>query len=181
MILLNYYRELAPTFMQMTIVFSTNIRMLKKIGNVLNKEISSLWQWFVDNKVSIHFIKDKTKSILFSKAKGLREIIIPFMGNSIKQHETVDYLGRQLDSKIIGKAIKIPVMRKQVFNYSMFLLVCSFQKTLKSNFKKLKASVFLFFINLPPRSHINPSYFRKINWLPTSDRIGYCIADTVFK
>ena len=126
MILLNYYQELAPTCMQMTIVFSTNMSMLKKTGNVLNKEFSSLWQWFIDNKLSIHFIKDKTKSILFSKAKGLREINIPFMGDSIKQHETVDYLGRQLDSKIIGKAIKIPVIRKQVLNSSVFLLVSSF-------------------------------------------------------
>ena len=126
MILLNYYQELAPTCMQMTIVFSTNMRMLKKTGNVLNKEFSSLWQWFIDNKLSIHFIKDKTKSILFSKAKGLREINIPFMGDSIKQHETVDYLGGQLDSKIIGKAIKIPVIRKQVLNPSVFLLVSSF-------------------------------------------------------
>ena len=126
MILLNYYQELAPTCMQMTIVFSTNMRMLKKTGNVLNKEFSSLWQWFIDNKLSIHFIKDKTKSILFSKAKGLREINIPFMGDSIEQHETVDYLGRQLDSKIIGKAIKIPVIRKQVLNPSVFLLVSSF-------------------------------------------------------
>ena len=71
MILLNYYQELAPTCMEITIVFSTNMRMLKKIGNVLNKEFTSLWQWFIDNKLSIHFIKDKTKSILFSKAKGL--------------------------------------------------------------------------------------------------------------
>ena len=126
MILLNYYQELAPTCMEITIVFSTNMRMLKKIGNVLNKEFTSLWQWFIDNKLSIHFIKDKTKSILFSKAKGLREINIPFMGDSIKQHETVDYLGRQLDSKIIGKAIKIPVIRKQVLNSSVFLLVSSF-------------------------------------------------------
>ena len=31
------------------------------------------------------------------------------------------------------------------------------------------------------RSHINPSHFRKINWLPVSDRVEYCIAKTVFK
>ena len=31
------------------------------------------------------------------------------------------------------------------------------------------------------RSHIDPSHFRKINWLPVSDRVEYCIANTVFK
>ena len=40
---------------------------VKKIGNVLNEEFSSLCQWFIDNKLSIHFGEDKTKSIPFSK------------------------------------------------------------------------------------------------------------------
>ena len=50
---------------------------LKKIENVLNKE------WFIDNKLSIHVREDKTKSILFSKARVLREINISFEGHSI--------------------------------------------------------------------------------------------------
>ena len=57
--------------MQMTLVFSTNMRTLK-IENVLNKEFLSLCQWFIDNKLSIHFGEDKTKSILISKARGLK-------------------------------------------------------------------------------------------------------------
>ena len=47
---------------------------VKKIENVLNKEFSSLCQWFIDNQLSVHFGEDKTKSILFSKRRGLREI-----------------------------------------------------------------------------------------------------------
>ena len=31
------------------------------------------------------------------------------------------------------------------------------------------------------RSHIDPSHFRKISWLPVSDRVEYCIANTAFK
>ena len=34
---------------------------------------------------------------------------------------------------------------------------------------------------LPSRSHIDPSYFRKIKWLPVSERVEYCIANTAFK
>ena len=38
---------------------------VEKIENVLSQEFSSLYQWFIDNKLSIHFRGDKTKSILF--------------------------------------------------------------------------------------------------------------------
>ena len=38
-----------------------------------------------------------------------------------------------------------------------------------------------FCLNLPPRSHIDPLHFRKINRLPTSDRIEYGITNIVFK
>ena len=31
------------------------------------------------------------------------------------------------------------------------------------------------------KSHIDPSHFRKINWLLVSDSAEYCIANTVFK
>ena len=38
-----------------------------------------------------------------------------------------------------------------------------------------------FCLNLPPRSHIDPSHFIKINWVPVSDRVEYCIVNTIFK
>ena len=85
---------------------------VNKIENVLNKEFSSLCQWFIDNKLSIHFGEDKTKSILFSKTRGLREINISFAGHSIKQHETVEYLGCQLDSKLSGETMASKVLKK---------------------------------------------------------------------
>ena len=36
-------------------------------------------------------------------------------------------------------------------------------------------------LNLPPRFHIDPSDFTKINWVLASCRSKYCIANTVFK
>ena len=30
-----------------------------EIENVLNKEFANVWDWFVDNKLSIHFDEDK--------------------------------------------------------------------------------------------------------------------------
>ena len=55
---------------------------------------------------------DQTKSILFSKTRGLREINISFVGHFIKQHETVEYLGCQLDSKLSGEAMASKVLKK---------------------------------------------------------------------
>ena len=53
---------------------------------------------------------------------------------------------------------------------------------LKLKLQKAQNKCIRFCLNLPPRSHIDPSHFRKINWLPFSDRVEeYYIANTVFK
>ena len=98
--------------MQMKPVSSTNMKTLEKLKMFLNKEFSSLCQWFINNKLSIHFGEDKTKSILFSKTRGLKEINISFVGHSIKQHKTVEYLGCQLDSKLSGEQMASKVLKK---------------------------------------------------------------------
>ena len=41
-------------------------RNIKTIEEHLNKDFSTLVDWFVDNKLTVHFCEDKTKSILFS-------------------------------------------------------------------------------------------------------------------
>ena len=42
-----------------------------KIENQLNEDFCNICDWFVNNKLSIYFGEDKTKSILFaSKFKG---------------------------------------------------------------------------------------------------------------
>ena len=183
---------------------------VNKIENVLNKEFSSLCQWFIDNKLSIHFGEDKTKSILFSKTRGLREINISFAGHSIMQHETVEYIGCQLDSKLSGEAMASKVLKKIntklkfLYHQSRYLTPAykrllytaliqpHFDYGCSSWFPLLKTNLQLklqnaqnkcirFCLNLPLRSHIDPSNFRKINWLPVSDRVEYCITNTVFK
>ena len=94
----------------MTHASSTNI---KEIGNVLNQEFSSLCQWFIDNKLSIHFGEDKTKLILFSKTRGLRKTNVSFAGHSIKEHKTAEYLGCQLDSKLSGEVMASKILKNK--------------------------------------------------------------------
>ena len=55
------------------------------------------------------------------------------------------------------------------------------KKNLKLKLQKAPNKCIRFCLNLPPRSHIDPPHFRKINWLPVSGRVEYCIANTVFK
>ena len=45
---------------------------------------------FVDNKVSIHFGEDKTKSIRFSREKDLFEINLIYNNNRIKRYGMVE-------------------------------------------------------------------------------------------
>ena len=53
-----------------------------------------------------------TTNQLFSKTRGLKEINISFACHSIKKHETVEYLGCQLDSKLSGEAMASKVLKK---------------------------------------------------------------------
>ena len=62
----------------------------------------------------------------------------------------------------------------------MFLWVF-LKKNLKLKLQKAQNKCIHFCLNLPPRSHIVPFHFRKINWVSVSDRVEYCIANTIFK
>ena len=38
---------------------------IQKIEEQLNSDFTSLCEWFIDNKLSVHFGEEKTKSVLF--------------------------------------------------------------------------------------------------------------------
>ena len=59
-----------------------------KIENHLNEDFCNVCDWFVDNKLSIHFGEDKTKSILFAskfKKKNTKKLHIKYRDIQIKQ------------------------------------------------------------------------------------------------
>ena len=71
--------------------------------------------WFVDNKLSNHFGKDKTKSILFSykrKIKKPQKIEIIYNNFRIKQHSRVTYLGCFHEEKISGESMANKLISK---------------------------------------------------------------------
>ena len=65
------------------------------------------------------------------------------------------------------------------FDYGCFSWFPLLKRNLKLKLQKAQNKCIHFCLNLPPKSHINPSQFRKINWLPVSNRVEYCIANTV--
>ena len=86
-----------------------------EIETVLNKNFSSLCDWFIDNKLSIHFAEEKTKSILFSskhKVKKCKPLNIHYKNIKIKQYSEVTCLGCILDETLSGESMAIHVINK---------------------------------------------------------------------
>ena len=93
-------------------------KVVKTIKDKLNKDYNSLCDWFMDNKLPIHFGEDKTKTILFSSknfSKNADKIEIRRHDIILKQFDLVEYLGcfpefscstlsgEQMALKVLGK------------------------------------------------------------------------------
>ena len=78
---------------------------INEIEKQLNVDFSSICDWFVGNKLSIHFGEDKTKSILFTskfKNKNIKKLNIKYGDIQIRQHSKVNYLGCLMDETMSG-------------------------------------------------------------------------------
>ena len=79
---------------------------IAKIEKILNEDFENICDWLVDNKLSIHFGDDKTKSILFAskrRAKNIRKLNIRYKEINIKQQAQVTCLRCVLDESISGE------------------------------------------------------------------------------
>ena len=86
-----------------------------QIEKWLNEDFENLCDWFVDNKLSIHFGEDKTKSIHFASkriVKNIRQLDIKYKDINIKQHLEVTYLGCMLDETMSGEPMTLKVINK---------------------------------------------------------------------
>ena len=82
---------------------------------MLNKDFKNICDWFVDNKLSIHFGDDKTKSILFvskRRARNIRKLNIRYKEINIKEQAQVTYLGCVLDESMSGEPMALKVVNK---------------------------------------------------------------------
>ena len=88
---------------------------INAIENKLNKNFNSLCDWLVENKLSIHFGEDKTKSILFGAKRKLKkedQLHILRGDIKIKQHKSVSYLGCIMDCNLSGEEMATAVLKK---------------------------------------------------------------------
>ena len=86
-----------------------------EIEKQLNVDFSNICDWFVNNKLSIHFGEDNTKSILFAskfRNKNIKKRNIKYGDIQIKQHSKVKYLGCLMDEAMSGEAMALNVIRK---------------------------------------------------------------------
>ena len=68
---------------------------IANIEKILNEYFENICYWFVENKLSIHFGDDKTKSILFVikwRAKDIRKLNIRYKEINIKQQAQVSWM-----------------------------------------------------------------------------------------
>ena len=87
---------------------------INTIEEQLNTDFSSLCDWFVDNKLSVHFGEEKTKSILSGtkrQLKSQRDLDLRCGDIEIKQHSKVTYLGCILDNDLSGESMATKVLR----------------------------------------------------------------------
>ena len=87
---------------------------IEQIESSLNKNFNALCDWSLENKLSIHFGEDKTKSILFSnkKCKNLKKLDIRRGDIKIKQHSNANYLGCPQDENLSGESMATKMLGK---------------------------------------------------------------------
>ena len=88
---------------------------MKEIDRNVNKKLSDICDWFVDNKLSIPFGAGKTKCILFGTKHRLNKVSsldIKYGAIYIKQYHTVTYLGCSLDETLSGELMVLKVISK---------------------------------------------------------------------
>ena len=86
----------------------------------INKTFNLMCDSFVDNKLSIHFEEDKTKSILFNSIKKASPFNIQYKEIRIKQYSKVTYLDCILHETLSGESMAIQVIHK-VYSKLRFL------------------------------------------------------------
>ena len=87
-------------------------KKVQEIEAILKNEFSSLCEWFIDNKLSIHSGENKTKSILFTRSKTPEKLNTSFQDYSIRQYSCVEYLGCFLDYNLNGETMAWKILKR---------------------------------------------------------------------
>ena len=148
--------------------------------------------WFVDNKLSIHFSQEKTKSILVGtkyKLRNAKSLNIMHNGIKVKRYVKVKNLGCILDQSLSGESMALNVIDKVNLHLKFlqnYLLTPTLRRFLCNPLiKRLKLRLQLsqnkcmkFFLQLDKRSKIHVKEFLQLNWLNVHDRyLQFSVSD----
>ena len=172
-------------------------RNRKSIEEHLNGDFSSLVDWFVDNRLSVHLGEDKTKSILFSpkhRSKSIGQIDISYNDVKIKQHSKVTYLGCILDECLTRESMAMQVLPKVTsklkFLYTKNRFLSKDLRRLLSNaliqphFDKLQIlqnKCISFCLQLDNQDQIGSEHFGKNIWLSINQRFEQCLSASAYR
>ena len=85
------------------------------IEHQLNKDFANLCEWFIDNKLNIHFGQDEKKYILFGakqKLENAGKLNMMYNGIEIKQYSKVTHLGCLLDETMSREWMTLKTIKK---------------------------------------------------------------------
>ena len=87
---------------------------MTELEKQLLRDISSLCDWFVDIKLSVHFGQDKAKSVLFGtkhKLRNAKALNIVYNSTEIKHYAKVKYPGCILDQGLSVESMALNVIK----------------------------------------------------------------------
>ena len=93
-------------------------RDVEEIEMVLNNDFKNICDWFVDNKLTIHYSEDKTKSVLFASKCKIKNK--KYQDIEKNQHSQLTYLGYIMDKTMSGEPMTLNVIHKINGNRSFF-------------------------------------------------------------
>ena len=121
LLFLIYINDLPHAAVSDSLLYADHTCIVFQHGNVteiekqLVRDFSSWCDWFVDNKLIVHFGHDKTKSTLFCikhKLRNAKALNILYNGIEIKDYEKVKYLGSILDQNLSGESMALNIIDK---------------------------------------------------------------------
>ena len=90
-------------------------KIFKEIEKKLNGDFTSTCEWFLDNKLTIHFCKYTPKLRLFAATREIKKapkLNITDNTIQIKQHSNVTYVGCILDAKNVRQSMFLKLINK---------------------------------------------------------------------
>ena len=181
------------------------------IQHRLSRELESIREWLVDNKLSLHL--GKTESILFASKRKLAKtnsIKVQCAGKELATRSKVKYLGLTLDQPLNGESIVDSIVQKSnaklKFLYRQankvdqetkkllvsVLIQCHYDYASsawysglsKKSHKRLQISqnkLIRFILDAPARTHVGADEFKRVNMLPVHMRATQLKLNLVFK